>query len=337
DEATSKEMPTRDESLARVEIGVQALIFFLAVLGNCSVLLVLKYRKQKTSKMHLFIAHLSIADLMVAFFNILPQFAWDITLRFRGSDSLCRFIKFMQIAVIYASTYILVMTAIDRYIAICKPMNQYIWTRQRAHSMAFIVWGFSLLLSTPQLAIFQLQQIAPNSSTYDCWATFSPDWTLKIYSTFFSVTVYIVPFIILAVLYGRICCVVWGNLRKQQHSMDHHCNTNQKVTYKFNGTGQISIIPEHPNEKQCKCCNPLHKDICETKLKTIKLTFVVIIAYVLCWTPFMVTQMWWAFDSDAPANEPVFVMCLLLASLNSCCNPWIYMAFSSNFVRKVVP
>lgn len=33
----------------------------------------------------------------------------------------------------------------------------------------------------------------------------------------------------------------------------------------------------------------------------------------------------------------MFVVCLLLASLNSCCNPWIYMAFSGNLVRQILP
>jgi hypothetical protein len=31
-----------------------------------------------------------------------------------------------------------------------------------------------------------------------------------------------------------------------------------------------------------------------------------------------------------------FVVCLLLASLNSCCNPWIYMCFSCNLVRQIL-
>ena len=34
----------------------------------------------------MFIMHLSIADLLVAFFNVLPQMAWDITYRFQGTE-----------------------------------------------------------------------------------------------------------------------------------------------------------------------------------------------------------------------------------------------------------
>lgn len=32
-----------------------------------------------------------------------------------------------------------------------------------------------------------------------------------------------------------------------------------------------------------------------------------------------------------------FVIFILLASLNSCCNPWIYMAFSGNLIQQFIP
>ncbi len=43
--------------------------------------------------MHLFIMHLSIADLLVAFCNVLPQMAWDITYRFQGNTFTVYFLK----------------------------------------------------------------------------------------------------------------------------------------------------------------------------------------------------------------------------------------------------
>ena len=86
---------TRDESLAQVEIGVQAAIFGLAVFGNTAVLLVLccHARKKKLTRMNILIVHLSMADLFVAFFNVLPQLIWDITFTFYGGDFLCRLVK----------------------------------------------------------------------------------------------------------------------------------------------------------------------------------------------------------------------------------------------------
>jgi len=35
----------------------------------------------------------------------------------------------------------------------------------------------------------------------------------------------------------------------------------------------------------------------------VKLTFVIIIAYIACWSPFFISQLWWLYDEDAPANR----------------------------------
>ena len=101
--ATNASGPVRDAHLANVEISVQAVILVLAVFGNGCVLFALRYRQKKTSRMHLFIMHLSVADLMVAFCNVLPQLAWDITFRFQGGDFLCRSVKYAQVRSICSS------------------------------------------------------------------------------------------------------------------------------------------------------------------------------------------------------------------------------------------
>ena len=96
---------SRDEGLARVEIILQGVIFALAVFGNGLVLAILFFRLKgkKLSRMNTMIMHLSIADLFVAFFNILPQLIWDITFRFKGPDSLCKFVKYFQVRFFFVS------------------------------------------------------------------------------------------------------------------------------------------------------------------------------------------------------------------------------------------
>ncbi|KAG8007745.1 Isotocin receptor [Nibea albiflora] len=47
--------------------------------------------------MYYFMKHLSIADLVVAIFQVLPQLIWDITFRFYGPDLLCRLVKYLQV------------------------------------------------------------------------------------------------------------------------------------------------------------------------------------------------------------------------------------------------
>ena len=55
------------------------------------------FRRKKLSRMNLMIVQLSVADLFVAFFNVLPQIIWDITYRFYGGDCLCRLVKYFQV------------------------------------------------------------------------------------------------------------------------------------------------------------------------------------------------------------------------------------------------
>ncbi|KAF6389715.1 arginine vasopressin receptor 2 [Rhinolophus ferrumequinum] len=64
--------------------------------------------------------------------------------------------------------------------------------------------------------------------------------------------------------------------------------------------------------------------------KTVRMTLVIVIVYVLCWAPFFLVQLWAAWDPEAPREGPPFVLLMLLASLNSCTNPWIYASFSSS-------
>ena len=292
----------------QVEVAVQAVIFCLALFGNTCVLVALRYRRKKTSRMHLFIMHLSIADLLVAFLNILPQMAWDITYRFQGNDFLCRVVKYFQVMVMYLSTYVLVMTAIDRYRAICHPLSNYSWSSKRVHLMVGFAYAIALLLSIPQIIIFRLGPT--ETGDIDCWAHFNPPWTVTLYITCFAITIFILPFLLLAGLYGKICFEVWKNVRRKRtgsYDVNYH---NGKVVYKFNGTGTISVIAPNSGSSressQGRNINPRthsSRGFSRSKMKTIKLTFVVIIAYMVCWSPFFVTQMWWAYDDQAPYNS----------------------------------
>lgn len=76
----------RNEELAQVEIATLSIILVVTVLGNWLVLLALYARKCRAgkkalSRMYFFIFHLCVADLITAFFNVLPQLIWDVTYR----------------------------------------------------------------------------------------------------------------------------------------------------------------------------------------------------------------------------------------------------------------
>ena len=64
--------------------------------------------------MYYFIIHLSLADLLTAALSLVPEIAWTITEDFYGGNAVCKAVKFGQMLGPYLSSYVLIMTAIDR-------------------------------------------------------------------------------------------------------------------------------------------------------------------------------------------------------------------------------
>lgn len=300
----------RDEHLALVEVFIQGLIFVLAVTGNVFILYALWRQRQLRpwSRVYLLMAHLSFADLLVALFNILPQLAWDITFRFRGGDSLCRIVKYLQIFVLYLSTYVLLAMSIDRYLAVARPG---VWGSARlARQLVAGAWILSTLFAMPQLMIFRLHELRPG--VQDCWVTFSTTWAQRAYVTWFSASVFLVPLIVIAFCYGAICLKLWrykpsvasrsmtarfglaagtknGSVRFEECEMSS--TTQDQNASRHNSVGDFERL------EQPQLVPRVASSLSAAKLKTIKLTLTVVVCFIVCWSPFCVTQLWLAFSS----------------------------------------
>ncbi|XP_041637257.1 arginine vasopressin receptor 2, like [Cheilinus undulatus] len=279
--------------LALIRAGVLGLVFVFATCGNLFFLATLFKKRKRNTRTQLFLLHLCLADLVVAFFQVLPQFLIEITHRFRGTDFLCRSVKYLQVVGMFASTYMIVAMAIDRYHAVCKPMVSFLKSSFRRYLAIGAAWLISLAFSAPQLFIFSLQEVEENQ--FDCWATFIEPWGSRVYISWITLSVFALPAVILLHCQVRICTTIYFNMKK----------------------------------KALQAGRAGTKGVSSAMLKTVKMTFVIILAYTVCWSPFFVVQLWSAWSpSSVPTQGPVFVIIMLLASLNSCTNPWIYLYYS---------
>ncbi|XP_029287643.1 oxytocin receptor b [Cottoperca gobio] len=304
----------RNEEVAKVEVTVLVLVLLLALTGNLCVLLAIHTTKHSQSRMYYFMKHLSIADLVVAILQVFPQLIWDITFRFYGPDLLCRLVKYLQVVGMFASTYMLVLMSIDRCLAICQPLRSVHKRKDRFCVIAS--WVLSLIFSTPQAYIFSLRDVG--NGVYDCWGDFIQPWGAKVYIIWMSLSIYIFPVAILSVCYGLICFKIWQNFNLKT-KRDHFLVLTQR--------------PSKGDHPLCRVSSV--RLISKAKIRTVKMTFVVVLAYIVCWTPFFFVQMWSAWDPAAPTEDIVFIIAMLLASLNSCCNPWIYMFFAGHLFHDL--
>lgn len=268
----------RNEDVAKVEVAVLVLVLLLALTGNLCVLCAIHATKHGQSRMYYFMKHLSIADLVVAVLQVLPQLIWDITFRFHGPDFLCRLVKYLQVVGMFASTYILVLMSIDRCLAICQPLRSV----HRGKDRLFVVasWIVSLIFSTPQAYIFSLTEVG--DGVYDCWGHFVQPWGAKAYITWISLSVYIVPVTVLSICYGLICFKIWQNFNLKTRR-EHRPSLSARAS-KGAHLSRVSSV----------------RLISKAKIRTVKMTFVVVLAYIICWTPFFFVQLWSAWDPAAP-------------------------------------
>lgn len=313
-----------DDELSLTKVIVQCVILALAIFGNVVVFITMRMRKRALTRMHLFIMHLCFADLLVAFFNILPQLIWDIVGEWKAGDFMCRFIKFMQVFVMYLSTYALVLTALDRRRAICSPLLSHTWTYRLVHLSVGGAYMISAVLSVPQAVIFKYQETFNGSGYMNCWVHFEPEWTLHVYVTSFYVLVYIIPLFILIYAYGSIYYTIF--VRHKQSKL-HHKNSYEKVStnrtstdsktdtlIKRNGitikglsvgvrSTSSSKAPKLRNSSRPVLRTNSLAGLSRAKMRTVKLTLVIIVAYIGCWSPFFISQLWWLYDVNAPTNS----------------------------------
>ncbi|KAM4736983.1 vasopressin V2 receptor-like [Anableps anableps] len=400
---------TRDQGLARAEIAVLGVVLALTTLGNSFVLWVLLRRRKHNAPMHLFMVNLCVADLVVAFFQVLPQLIWDITERFQGPDLLCRSVKYLQIVGMFASSYMIVAMTIDRHHAICCPLQAYrVGAMSRWNTPVIVAWALALVLSIPQVFIFSRSEVAPGE--FECWGHFAEPWGLKAYVTWMTVAVFLLPALIITICQIRIFREIHNNIYLKSERIMMAELKRSKILLHFQGIrkedererergrqatgrgggGQLltdnnvhgcevgehydyvpsviqyssSCCSEHqttatsltqeqiPNGSDFResCANSTRcsldyvpppqqvtspPSITKAMSKTVRMTLVIVLVYTICWSPFFIVQLWAAWDPDPPDQGVAFTILMLLASLNSCTNPWIYTAFSSSVSREL--
>uniref|UniRef100_A0A3B5MBC0 Vasopressin V2 receptor n=1 Tax=Xiphophorus couchianus TaxID=32473 RepID=A0A3B5MBC0_9TELE len=308
----------RDPLLAVAEVVVLAVILLLALVGNGLVLVVLLRRRQNHSPLHQFMQNLCVADLVVALFQVLPQLVWDARGRFPGPDFLCRLVKYLQVLGMFASSYMIVAMTVDRHYAICCPLQAHrSGATKRWNTLILLAWSLSLLLSFPQVFIFSRSEVAPG--VYECWGHFAQSWGLQAYVTWMTLAIFIIPVLIITFCQVRIFKEIHRSLyrRSERRLSPTPLPLSRQDSQSGGGRagGGRSDLPVY---------------VTAAMSKTVKMTLVIVLVYSICWAPFFSVQLWAAWDPDPPQRDTAFTLLMLLASLNSCTNPWIYSAFSSS-------
>uniref|UniRef100_T1J5K4 G-protein coupled receptors family 1 profile domain-containing protein n=1 Tax=Strigamia maritima TaxID=126957 RepID=T1J5K4_STRMM len=288
------------------------IMFTMIVMGNSAVLVALLLSKNKKSRMNFFITHLAIADLSVGLISVLTDVIWKMTVSWLAGNVLCKLIRYLQVTVTYSSTYVLVALSIDRYDAITRPMK--FSGRRRAHALVIVAWFLSAVFSIPILVLYEEAEI---DGQFQCWIDLGAEWKWQLYLTLITVSLFLIPTLIISACYTIIVITIWSKGKTL--------------------TGQPkSAKTKHPADMDSKRASS-RGIIPKAKIKTVKMTFVIVFVFVLCWSPYFIYDLLQVYGHlpITPTQNAIATFMQSLAPLNSAANPIIYCLFSTHICRNL--
>lgn len=186
------------EALKWLRVLFFAMISIVGTIGNS--LVILAYRNPRMrSVTNLFIANLGVADLTVTLLNVPVQVTYATLQYWPFGVVLCKAIPFIQGVTLFSSVGTLMAIAADRYRAIVHPLLPRIRTRHAIMVIAAI-WTVALICPIP-LIIYQKYQ----PSDRICEEHWPNDKNREIFTVIVFVALYLIPLMVISVLYFLIC------------------------------------------------------------------------------------------------------------------------------------
>ncbi|XP_074012434.1 gonadotropin-releasing hormone II receptor-like [Numenius arquata] len=284
---------------ARVRVIITA-IFFLLAAGSNAVVLGSLLRKRRKSHVRPLILSLALADLLVTVAVMPLDAVWNVTVQWYGGDISCKLLNFLKLFAMYAAALVLVVISLDRHAAVLHPFSR---ARRRNGLLLRAAWASSVLLASPQLFLFHLHTI-PGGNFTQCvtHGSFRAHWEETLYNMFTFTTLYITPLSVMIVCYIRI---IW-EISKQ---------------LKIN-KGLIRNQNDH---------------ISKARMKTLKMTIVIVATFIICWTPYYLLGLWYWFQPAMIRKMPEYVnhSFFLFGLLHTCTDPVIYGLYTPSFREDV--
>jgi len=289
-------------------------IMLLTLVGNTIIIIVLtcsRYRK-RNSRVNIFIINLAVGDLMVCGVTMTTEILFVAFGEWLLGSAACKILTYLQIVTLASTTFILTSMGFDRYMAICRPLK-FRSSHTRARRMILISWLLAFIFALPQLFIFvqTIDEVYPDGSfKYGCRSQgYTSSWQRKVYFTFMTLYILIVPAILISYCYVNVAIVVWrqGKLVAGTNT----CSLRKSIVNK-------SAIPR-------------------AKIKTVKMTLSIIVSFIACWTPYFVTtliQIYSNYTYEIPASVMAFVETVAL--LQSALNPILYGFFNIQIKRGLM-
>uniref|UniRef100_A0A8C6Y176 Gastrin/cholecystokinin type B receptor n=1 Tax=Naja naja TaxID=35670 RepID=A0A8C6Y176_NAJNA len=362
---------TGGEAPRKLDLAVRVLlysaIFLLGLCGNALVIVVLAGNKRLRTITNSFLLSLALSDLMVVLFCLPFTFIPNLMQTFVFGRAVCKAVAYLMGVSVSVSTFSLVAIAIERYSAICRPLQSRVWqTRSHAYRVIAATWVLSALLMLPYPVYSTTQTLHRQPHRTECSHNWPGHHIRQAWSLLLLITLFLVPGLVMIVAYGLISSELCRGIRfemdlSREAKAQQNGATAELLASCDEGDGCYAQLPrpaESPMElpalsledsaQRGRACINSSEAKLLAKKRVIRMLLVIVVLFFGCWLPLYIVNTWRAFDPQAAhcalSGVPISFI-HLLSYCSTCTNPFVYcfmnkrfrQAFASTFACCTMP
>ncbi|RMX37963.1 melatonin receptor type 1A-like [Pocillopora verrucosa] len=294
------DLASRSLALVILEGSSLVILNLFSLAGNIMVCLSVYRNPRLRTHTNLYIIALAVSDLLSAVF-VMPL--GEIVL-FAGKwplgEAICEFHAFMSLFVLYVSPATMGLTAVNRYVRMCRSNATYqkIFSPRKSRLWVLLVWLFvACYTAIPKLAKLQDYEFVPGYA--QCSIKHLGERGKLIHYIIVLTLFLVIPMVATAFSYSRVLKVVRQHLTEISPSLRRLGGNDARVSIQ--------------------------------EIRLSRSLFIVVFTFLACWIPLWVIVIMRRFSLVSHMPRNIELLCMFFLYVSNTINPVIYAGMNSTF------